>query len=104
MKKDVAEFLSTCVCAIKKTDKFRKKAFTRNWLKALRVLHILAIDIYEYEGKQYLTFLDIFSGFPFAEEISSKQEIEVKRAFDKFCSLKDLCSTRINFLRQWHRI
>ena len=87
MKKDVAEFLSTCVCAIKKTDKFKKKAFARNWLKALRVLHILAIDIYEYEGKQYLTFLDIFSGFPFAEEISSKQEIEVKRAFDKFCSL-----------------
>ena len=34
-----------------------------------------------------MTFLDIFSGFPFAEEISSKQEIEVKRAFDKFCSL-----------------
>ena len=87
MKKDVAEFLSTCVCAIKKTDKFKKKAFARNWLKALRVLHILAIDIYEYEGKQYLTFLGIFSGFPFAEEISSKQEIEVKRAFDKFCSL-----------------
>ena len=31
--------------------------------------------------------MDIFSEFPFLEEISSKEEIEVKRAFDKFCVL-----------------
>ena len=27
MKKDIAEFLSTCICAVKKTDKTRKKGY-----------------------------------------------------------------------------
>ena len=87
MKKDIAEFLSTCICAIKKTDKTRKKGYKKNWLTAERVLQVLAIDIYDYEDKHYLTFLDIFSEFPFLEEVCSKEAIEVKRAFDKFCAL-----------------
>ena len=87
MKKDIAEFLSTCICAVKKTDKTRKKGYKKNWLTAERVLQVLAIDIYDYKDKHYLTFLDIFSEFPFLEEVCSKEAIEVKRAFDKFCAL-----------------
>ena len=69
MKKDITEFLSTCICAVKKTDKTRKKEYKKDWLTAERVLEIFAIDIYDYEDNYVLTFLHMFSEFPFLEEV-----------------------------------
>ena len=87
MNKQIAEFLSQCVCAKKKTDKFKKKDYSSNVLKASAVLQLCAIDLYEYNSKLYFTLIDIFSEFPFCVEILSKEATEVKKAFDKFCAL-----------------
>ena len=54
--KQIAEFLSHCVCAKKKTDKSKKKhSFLHStiFLKAEKVLQICAIDIYSYESRHY---------------------------------------------------
>ena len=55
MNKQIAEFLSQCVCAKKKTDKFKKKDYSSNVLKASAVLQLCAIDLYEYNSKLYFT-------------------------------------------------
>ena len=55
-----------------------------NFLKAEKVLHICAIDIYSYDSRHYFTLLDIFSDFPFYEEIRSEDVIEVKEHLINF--------------------
>ena len=87
MYKNIAEFLSHCICAIKKKDHFKKRPYSKNVLQASAVLDLCAIDIFEYDSKLYLTLMDIFSEFPFCIEIASKEQKEVTEAFLRFCAL-----------------
>ena len=85
LEEDIQKFLSQCVCATKKTDKFKRKPHGQG-ICATHVLQICAIDLYEYNSEHYFTLLDLFSEFPFCTKIASEEASEVKLAYDKFCS------------------
>ena len=57
-----------------------------NWLEACLVPPIVCINHYFYEGIAYLTLIDIYSNFPFCIAVKSKEAIDVKIAYDKFCA------------------
>ena len=86
MDKDIQEFLTLCVCAKNKLEKYKQKAHGKG-ISASRVLEVLCIDLYKYNSNLYLTFLDLFSNFPYCIQIADAGEGEVKTAFDKFCSI-----------------
>ena len=86
MDKDIEEFLTQCVCAKNKLEKYKQKAHGKG-ISASRVLEVPCIDLYEYNSYLYLTFLDLFSNFPYCIQIADAGEGEVKTAFDKFCSI-----------------
>ena len=85
LEEDIQKFLSQCVCATKKTDKFKRKPHGQG-ICATHVLQICAIDLYEYNSEHYFTLIDLFSKFLFCTKIASEEASEVKLAYDKFCS------------------
>ena len=84
MDKDIQEFLTQCVCAKNKLEKFKQKSHGKEIL-ASAVLEVHCIDIFEYNSNLYLTVLDLFSNFPYCIQIADTGVVEVKTAFGKFC-------------------
>jgi len=80
------EFLSQCICAKKKPNKFKKYVSTNKHIFASYPLQLVCIDLYFYEGAIYFTLIDIFSNFPYCVKVDSKGAIHVKTGFDKFCA------------------
>ena len=64
LEEDIQKFLSQCVCATKKTDKFKRKPHGQG-ICATHVLQICASGLYEYNSEHYFTLIDLFSEFPF---------------------------------------
>ena len=86
MEASLAEFLSQCICAKKKANKFKKLVSSNKHLSATYPLQLVCINLYFYEGIAYLTLIDIYSNFPFCIAVKSKEAIDVKIAYDKFCA------------------
>ena len=82
----LAEYLSQCVCAKKKPNKFKKFISTNKHILASYPLQLVCIDIYSYEGVDYFTLIDVFSNFPFCVVVSSKGAVHVKIGYNKFCA------------------
>ena len=86
LENSILQFLSQCVCAKKKPNKFKRFASNSKHLSATYPLELVCIDLYFYNGRLYFTLIDVFSGFPFCIQVYSKESTQVKLAFDKFCA------------------
>jgi len=84
----LTEFLSQCVCAKKKPNKFKKYVSTNKHISASYPFNWFAsIDLYFYEGAMHLFYLGRhFVKLSFCVKVDSKGAIHVKTGFDKFCA------------------
>ena len=57
--KEIGEYLSQCICTVKKDDSPRKYT-DKARITARHPLHILAIDLYTYKASEYFTAICIF--------------------------------------------
>ena len=83
--KEIREFLSQCVCTIKKDDKPR--AYTEKVrITAKQSLHILARDLYTYNDEEYFTAICIFSTYSWAKRVKNKEATTILEAYEEFCN------------------
>ena len=84
MSTTVDQFLSQCLCTIKKNSSPKKYSEVKH-IFASHPLHILAIDLYTYNGKHYLTTFCLYSRFCWVSGVANKQSSTVASAYYLFC-------------------
>jgi hypothetical protein len=95
--RDVEEFLQSCVCLLKKENRKKKKNqrhFSEEDKKGL-----LALDIYSYGDRHYLTMLDVEMDKLFMFRLEGKTVDEVQSVFKVFwASMDEDFKSRIKIL------
>ena len=86
LETSLAKYLSQCICAKKKANKSKKHISSNRHISASRPLELVCIDLYYYDGVIYFTLIDVYSNFPFVVAVRSKEAIDVKVGYDKFCA------------------
>jgi len=86
MSNTILDFLSQCSCILAKEHRpppyeGKKSIF------ATSTLQLLAMDLFEYDKKHYLTMMDIFSKLPFVYVVPDKTAESVSKLYEVWVSL-----------------
>jgi hypothetical protein len=83
--KDVYDFISSCECS--KSKENRKPVRLAGFVPDARYpLEVIAIDLYSYGGREYLTIIDIYSKHVWSLLVKDKSKEEVGKVFQDWKS------------------
>ena len=82
MEKDVLFFLDTCICSLMKENRKRRtKRVNIPSFNPADKIGLIAADLYSFEGKTYLTVMDVETRDLWILPVEDKSSPEVKRMF-----------------------
>mmetsp|Transcript_1800 Transcript_1800/g.2420 ORF Transcript_1800/g.2420 Transcript_1800/m.2420 type:complete len:341 (-) Transcript_1800:7-1029(-) len=86
MTNTILNFLSQCSCILAK--EYRPPPYeTTKSIYATSTLQLLALDLFEYDNKNYLTVMDIFSKLPFVYAVPDKTADSVSKQYETWVAL-----------------
>jgi len=84
-QESVGEFVAGCACAVAKEGRRPKVDYKRKLIRVEMPLGLVAIDVFNYDDVDYLTIMDMASGFPWIYALpEGHTQTEVLDKFEQF--------------------